>query len=133
MDKQIALGNNDIDDVRWLCSLTESELDLLMGLKHMANMRAQKIGHESLAKNFNLRMLRELSFIFMEHLKGQLKDVQEASAFDCNLSKQNVSASFASMTVEDLYPYICSDQNKRIAEMFFEDMPPSQKKKTNNW
>lgn len=39
-----------------------------------------------------------------------------ASDFDCNLLKQNLSGSFARMTVEDLYPYICSDQRKRITE-----------------
>ncbi|KAL6499644.1 hypothetical protein OROGR_027554 [Orobanche gracilis] len=123
------LGNNDIDDVRWLCSLSESELDLLMGLKNMMNMRAKKIGHEVLAKKFDLRMLRALCFIFMEHLKGQLKDVPVASGFDCNLLKQNVADSFSSMTIEDLDPYICSDQRKRIADMFSEDMHPSRKQK----
>ncbi|KAI3461145.1 hypothetical protein Pfo_017808 [Paulownia fortunei] len=131
MDEKIVLGNNDIDDVRWLCSLTESELDLLMGLKHMVNMRAKKIGHEALAKKFDLRMLRALSFIFMEHLKGQLKDVPVTSGFECNLLKQNLSGSFGNMTVEDLYPYICSDKRKRI-DMFFGDVPPSQKQKTSN-
>ncbi|KAK6144073.1 hypothetical protein DH2020_020893 [Rehmannia glutinosa] len=120
MDAKTVLGNNDIDDVRWLCSLTDSELDLLMGLKNMVNMRAKKIGHEALAKKFDLRMLRALSLLFMEHLKGQLKDVPAASGFDCNLLKQNVGGSFDSMTIEDLYHYVCSDQRKRIADMMSE-------------
>ncbi|PIN13897.1 hypothetical protein CDL12_13479 [Handroanthus impetiginosus] len=132
MDEKRVLGNNDIDDVRWLCSLSESELDLLMGLKNMVIMRAKKIGHESLAKKFDLRMLRALSFTFMEHLKGQLKDIPASSGFDCNLSKQNISSIFAIMTLEDLYPYICPDRRKRIADMFFQDTPPSQKQKTGN-
>ncbi|XP_011090151.1 uncharacterized protein LOC105170916 isoform X2 [Sesamum indicum] len=103
MAEKSILGNNDIDDVRWLCSLTESELDLLMGLKNLVNMRAKKIGHEALAKNFDLRMLRALSMFFyrtyqncvtfMKHLKEQLKDVPATSGFDCNLLKQNLSSS----------------------------------------
>ncbi|KAG8371008.1 hypothetical protein BUALT_Bualt13G0042400 [Buddleja alternifolia] len=132
MDEKSVLGNNDIDDVRWLCSLTESELDLLIGLKSMVIMRAKKIGHEALAKKFDLRKLRALSFNFMEDLKRRLKDVPAASDFDCNLSKQNGCGSFGSMTVEELYPYICSDQRKRVADMFFEDMAPFQKQKTSN-
>lgn len=35
-----------------------------MGLKSMVHMRAKKIGHEALAKKFDLRMLRELSMFF---------------------------------------------------------------------
>ncbi|KAL3620381.1 hypothetical protein CASFOL_035293 [Castilleja foliolosa] len=130
MEAKTVLNNNNIDDVRWLCSLSEAELDLLIGLKTMVRMRAQKIGHEFLAAYLDLRMLRELSFIFMEHLKGKLKDVPAASGFDCNLLKQNVTDSFSSMTIEDLNPFICSDKRKRMADMFFGDMPTSQKQKT---
>lgn len=53
----------------------------------------------------------------MEHLKEQLKDLPVTSGFAANLAKQNLSSCFASMTIEDLYPYICSDQRKRITEM----------------
>lgn len=53
----------------------------------------------------------------MEHLKEQLKDLPVASGFASYLGKQNLSSSFASMTIEDLYPYICSDQRKRITDM----------------
>ncbi|GER41071.1 Spc97 / Spc98 family of spindle pole body (SBP)component [Striga asiatica] len=129
MDARTVLGRNDIDDVRWLCSLSESEIDFLMGLKTMVNMRAEKIGREVLAKKFDLGMLRILSSVFMEHLKGQLKDKPAAFAFDCNLLKENVSDDFGSMSVEDLFPYFCSDQRKRITDMFLGDMPPSQKQK----
>ncbi|KAK4408298.1 hypothetical protein Sango_0410800 [Sesamum angolense] len=80
MAEKSILGNNDIDDVRWLCSLTESELDLLMGLKNLVNMRAKKIGHEALAKKFDLRMMRALSVTFMKHLKEQLKMYQRLQA-----------------------------------------------------
>ncbi|KAH6814862.1 hypothetical protein C2S51_023880 [Perilla frutescens var. frutescens] len=130
MDAEGVLGNNDIDDVRWLCSLTESELDLLMGLKNLVKMRAKKIGREDLTMKFDLHMLRTFGFIFMEHLKGQLKDVPVGSEFDCNLLKQNLSGSFERMSIEDLCQYICSDQRKRIIDRFFQDMPPTPPKKT---
>ncbi|KAG5628694.1 hypothetical protein H5410_000411 [Solanum commersonii] len=62
MKEQMAiLGNNRIEDVRWLCSLTESELDLLIGLKVLIQQRAKKIGHKSLANKFDLKTLRALS------------------------------------------------------------------------
>ncbi|XP_075506363.1 uncharacterized protein LOC142543141 isoform X3 [Primulina tabacum] len=81
MDKQSVLGNNDIDDVRWLCSLTESELDLLVGLKNLVHLRAKKIGHEDLTEKFDLKMLRTLSFYFMENLEGRLKDLLGPTGF----------------------------------------------------
>ncbi|XP_075520144.1 uncharacterized protein LOC142553636 isoform X2 [Primulina tabacum] len=117
MYKLSVLGNNDIDDVRWLCSLTESELDLLMGLKNLVYLRAKKIGHEDIAKKFDLRMLRTLSFNFMENLEGRLKDLLGTTGFGSNISSQNLSGDFGSMTIEDLYPFICSDKRKRIADM----------------
>ncbi|KAL3850154.1 hypothetical protein ACJIZ3_012036 [Penstemon smallii] len=130
MAERSILGNNDIDDVRWLCSLTESELDLLMGLKNLVRLRAKKVGHEDLSKIFDLKMLRELSVIFMKDLKERLKDIPVTSGFDCNLLHEKPGSSFCNMTVEDLYPYICADQRKRVADMFLQDMPPTQKHKT---
>ncbi|KAL2460015.1 Spc97/Spc98 family of spindle pole body (SBP) component [Abeliophyllum distichum] len=129
MDEQSILGNNHIEDVRWLCSLSESELDFLMGLKTLIHQRAKKIGHEALVKKFDLRTLRALGFVLMENLKGQLKDLSATSGFECNLLNHNLNGSFSSMTIEDLIPYICSDRRKRIADMFFQDTPPNQKQK----
>ncbi|XP_073024857.1 uncharacterized protein [Primulina eburnea] len=117
MYKQSVLGNNDVDDVRWLCSLTESELDLLTGLKNLVYLRAKKIGHEDIAKKFDLRMLRTLSFNFMENLEGRLKDLLGTTGFGSNILSQNLSGDFGNMTIEDLHPFICSDKRKRIADM----------------
>ncbi|KAL2455475.1 uncharacterized protein Fot_57494 [Forsythia ovata] len=130
IDEQSILGNNHIEDVRWLCSLSEAELDFLMGLKTLIHQRAKKIGHESLVKKFDLRTLRALGFVLMENLKGQLKDLLATSGFECNLLNHNLNGSFSSMTIEDLIPYICSDRRKRIADMYFQDTPPNQKQKT---
>ncbi|XP_073269769.1 uncharacterized protein [Primulina huaijiensis] len=122
MYKQSVLENNDVDDVRWLCSLTESELDLLTGLKNLVYLRAKKIGHEDMAKKFDLRMLRTLSFNFMENLEGRLKDVLGTTGFGSNILSQNLSGDFGSMTIKDLYPFISSNKRKRIADMFSLDM-----------
>ncbi|KAG7960127.1 hypothetical protein I3843_10G106800 [Carya illinoinensis] len=58
------LGANRLEDVTWLCSLSESELDMLISLKIMLIQRAKVIGHESLAENFDLKMLRALGMSF---------------------------------------------------------------------
>ncbi|KAK8481260.1 hypothetical protein V6N13_009895 [Hibiscus sabdariffa] len=81
------LGNNDIEDVSWLCSLSESELDLLISIKKLALKRASAIGHVQLAKKFDLKMLRALGFILMECLKEKVNNlslipgVDESAAF----------------------------------------------------
>nr|KJB66975.1 hypothetical protein B456_010G170900 [Gossypium raimondii] len=71
-EKEETLGNTNIEDANWLCSLSESELDLLISLKKLALKRASAIGHVQLAKKFDLKMLRALgtsrlfpSFIFV--------------------------------------------------------------------
>ncbi|PPS16119.1 hypothetical protein GOBAR_AA04461 [Gossypium barbadense] len=59
-EKEETLGNTNIEDANWLCSLSESELDLLISLKKLALKRASAIGHVQLAKKFDLKMLRAL-------------------------------------------------------------------------
>ncbi|PON39547.1 Gamma-tubulin complex component protein [Parasponia andersonii] len=84
------LVNNSLDDVTWLCSLSESELDLLISLKMLVLQRAKTIGCEQLAQKFDLKMLRALGLILMEYLKVKVKDkslvagLAESAAFmDC--------------------------------------------------
>ncbi|KAI4295313.1 hypothetical protein L6164_035372 [Bauhinia variegata] len=84
-----------VEDEVWLCSLSESELDLLICLKLLILQRAKMIGHEELAKKFDLKMLRAIGVVLMEHLKLQVKDsslipdVVKSSEFldSCNLLK----------------------------------------------
>ncbi|KAL7225516.1 hypothetical protein ACSBR1_020813 [Camellia fascicularis] len=126
------LPDNRIEDVCWLCSLSESELDMLSSLKMLVLRRAKVIGHEALAKKFDLKMLRVLSFILMEHLKGELKDssvipsLVESSTFldRCNLLNCNPKGSFGNMSIEELRAYVGSDKRKRMAELFSEDGAP---------
>ncbi|XP_027100830.2 uncharacterized protein [Coffea arabica] len=141
------LGNNDIEDVRWLCSLSESELDMLIALKMLAMRRAKVIGHPSLAKEFDLKKLRHLSLTMMEHLKEQLEDLSagpdpaEGSKLldECNLSRLHVSDSFSSMSIEELREYICpkksevptqeKDRSSRAAEKSCEDELPTKRRR----
>ncbi|OMO65907.1 Spc97/Spc98 [Corchorus olitorius] len=65
---EVNFGNNSIEDVTWLCSLSESDLDFLISLKKLALKRASVIGHVQLAKKFDLKMLRALgTFFFISH------------------------------------------------------------------
>ncbi|XP_050231193.1 uncharacterized protein LOC126680182 [Mercurialis annua] len=69
------LGNNSIEDVSWLCLLSESELDMLISLKMLVIQRAKVIGHGELASKFDLKMLRALALVLMEYLKGNMKNL----------------------------------------------------------
>ncbi|RVW91667.1 hypothetical protein CK203_024252 [Vitis vinifera] len=63
MDIQLVLGSNRLEDVNWLCSLYDSELDMLISLKMMVLRRAKVIGHEDLAEKFDLKLLRALGML----------------------------------------------------------------------
>lgn len=121
------LGDNRIEDVRWLCSLSESELDLLISLKEMAIRRASFIGHGSLSNKFDLKMLRGLSFVLMQFLNERLGDNPDVaeSVSGCldesSIVKQEISEEFREMGVEELMAHIGSDRKKRIAELFGDD------------
>ncbi|XP_062012395.1 uncharacterized protein LOC133728955 isoform X1 [Rosa rugosa] len=89
------LGQNRLEDVSWLCSLSESELDLLISLKKLVLQRAGVIGHEELAVKFDLKVLRALAFVLMTCIKDEVKDLslvpgfEDSAAFmeSCNLLK----------------------------------------------
>ncbi|ESW12389.1 hypothetical protein PHAVU_008G108200 [Phaseolus vulgaris] len=93
-DKNCETG---IEDVAWLCSLSESEIDMLIGLKLLIIQRAKMIGCKKMADKFNLKMIRAIALVLMEHLKSQIKEsslisntARSASSLDaCNLLKCN--------------------------------------------
>ncbi|KAF7146345.1 hypothetical protein RHSIM_Rhsim04G0112200 [Rhododendron simsii] len=80
MAKEDLLRDCRIEDVRWLCSLSESELDLLISLKEMVLRRAKIIGHDSLAKKFDLKMLRALG-MKPENIEVGRADKQKSDGF----------------------------------------------------
>ncbi|XAR69563.1 hypothetical protein NMG60_11001202 [Bertholletia excelsa] len=136
MAKEDLLRGNRIEDVSWLCSLSESELDILISLKKLVLQRAKVIGHEALEKKFDLKMLRALGFILMEHLKGQLEEVSvfqglaEPSSFldQCNLLSSNDNNSCGLLSMEELRACLGTGLRKRIADIFCEEGAHNHKK-----
>ncbi|KAL0558608.1 hypothetical protein IC582_003185 [Cucumis melo] len=110
------LKNNRVEDISWLCSLSESELDLLISIKMLVLQRAKAIGHENLAEKFDLKTLRAIGFVLMEHLKGELRtsDVsdlsQSATLNACNLLDSNVEKI---LSIDEIMASICSDRRKK--------------------
>ncbi|XP_023733551.1 uncharacterized protein LOC111881389 [Lactuca sativa] len=129
------LGDNRIEDVRWLCSLLESDLDILVKLKEMVIQRASFIRHESLANNFDLKKLIDLSFLLMQVQKQQLCEIPQMkeSAHGCverlNVARHEISEEFREMGAEELMAYISSDRQKKISELFGDDSLIGKKKK----
>ncbi|GAB2223734.1 hypothetical protein Droror1_Dr00004474 [Drosera rotundifolia] len=94
------MDENSRDDVRWLNSLSESELEFLVTMKKLVFRRAIAIGHEECANKFDLKMLRTLGSAVMQHVKDKVLVLSNpglpvsAAVFEgCNLlrrdSKQN--------------------------------------------
>ncbi|KAK3188849.1 hypothetical protein Dsin_028410 [Dipteronia sinensis] len=123
------LSKNRIEDASWLCSLSESEIDMLINLKLLVLQRAKIIGHEDLANKFDLKMLRALGLILMEYFKGKVKDLSlipalaEPALMDCsNLLKCN---SENIMSIEELNTRLDNDSWKRPAKRYNEAAWPT--------
>ncbi|CAJ1932586.1 unnamed protein product [Sphenostylis stenocarpa] len=65
-----------VEDIAWLCSLSESEIDVLISLKLLIIQRAKMIGCKEMAKKFNLKMIRAIGrvlqvlLIMLTFIKG---------------------------------------------------------------
>ncbi|XP_048438118.1 uncharacterized protein LOC103941797 isoform X2 [Pyrus x bretschneideri] len=107
------LGQNRVDDVSWLCSLSESELDMLISIKRIVLHRARMIGCDELGQKFDLKVLRALAFVLMECVKDEVKDLAppESAAFmgSCNLLKHNLGDI---MSLEEIMACIGIDSRK---------------------
>ncbi|XP_010429989.1 PREDICTED: uncharacterized protein LOC104714355 [Camelina sativa] len=115
------LKTNSTDDLSWFCSLAESELDLLISLKKLAIQRAKICGHQELADNFDLKLLRALGIVLMEYVRKRVRDdtslapsvVHQLSLLDnCNLLKTHVSDT---IDIEEILTGICKINSKRKA------------------
>ncbi|KAJ4850839.1 hypothetical protein Tsubulata_023918, partial [Turnera subulata] len=128
------LGNNSIEDASWLCSLSETELDMLITLKMLVLQRAKVIGHEELAQKFDLKMLRALGLILMECVKEKIEGLSHipglSNARDiidgCNILKSN-SANL--LSVEELKACIVTAEKKRRKKRPREETTPNGKNK----
>ncbi|KAF8023107.1 hypothetical protein BT93_F0565 [Corymbia citriodora subsp. variegata] len=126
-------GNNSVEDVAWLCSLSESELDLLMSLKTLALQRARGIGREHLAEKFDLKMLRAMGMILMEHLKGKVKDLEGIPGLAGSASHLDASSILKSslenvMTLEATKACLDTHLKKGPLKRQYEEVTPKQKK-----
>ncbi|CAH9094356.1 unnamed protein product [Cuscuta epithymum] len=126
---------NGVDDIKWLCSLNETELDFLMSLKVMLLRRAKQMGSKALAKKFDLKFLRALGFIFINKLKGHLQSSigssSSSSLDNCKLLKFDIDTCFKNLSIQELDTYICTEKRKRsVLSMLLEDMPPGQKQRS---
>ncbi|KAJ4981021.1 hypothetical protein NE237_031858 [Protea cynaroides] len=123
-DNEEVFGKNRPEDVCWLYSLSDSELDLLISLKMLAIHRAKIIGHEVLADKFDLKMLRGLGFILMEYLNGCYKKNSSATScltessmlLDGSKLLMNLKDSFAFVKSEDIRASIDTKSRKRTME-----------------
>ncbi|KAL8101341.1 uncharacterized protein LOC141682846 [Apium graveolens] len=129
MNKEDILGRNRVEDVSWLCSLSEPELDLLIDIKMMVIHRANLINCDSLVEKFDLKILRALGFILMEHYKENIKNMSDnpgladicASLDRCNLLKQDDKNGSDSMSMEELKEFICN-KKRTAAELYSEEV-----------
>ncbi|KAB2601631.1 hypothetical protein D8674_002636 [Pyrus ussuriensis x Pyrus communis] len=87
------LGQKRVEDVNWLCSLYESELDMLISIKRIVLQRARMIGCDELAQKFDLKVLRALgmsdSFICFD-IKNLSPPASAALMGSCNLLTHNL-------------------------------------------
>ncbi|CAA0344084.1 hypothetical protein AtNW77_Chr1g0082691 [Arabidopsis thaliana] len=115
------LKNNSTDDLTWFCSLSESELDLLISLKKLAIQRAKISGHQELADKFDLKLLRSLGLVLMEHARKRVQNdtslapsvVHQLRLLDnCNLLKTHVDDA---VDIEEILTQICDNKSKKKA------------------
>ncbi|XP_020966110.1 uncharacterized protein LOC107618644 isoform X2 [Arachis ipaensis] len=76
----------EVECLIWLCSLSELEIDMLISLKLLIFQRAKTIGYVGLAKKFNLKIIRAIAVVLMEHLKEELKDLLLVADMDKSAS-----------------------------------------------
>ncbi|ESQ27059.1 hypothetical protein EUTSA_v10019705mg [Eutrema salsugineum] len=93
------LKNNRTEDIAWFCSLSESELDLLISLKKLAIQRVKISDHEELAGHLDFKMLRAHGLVLMEYVRKRVQvdtslapsAVHQLKFLDnCNLLKTHV-------------------------------------------
>lgn len=129
MDEEDILGRNRVEDASWLCYLSESELDLLIDLKMMVIHRANLIDCHSLVEKFDLKILRALGFILMEHYKENIKNMSDtpvladicASLDRCNLLKEDDKDGSGFTSVGELKEFF-RKKKRRAAELYNEEV-----------
>ncbi|CAN8237567.1 unnamed protein product [Cochlearia groenlandica] len=111
------LKNNKTEDINWFCSLSESELDLVISLKKLAIQRAKTCGHQELALVFDLSMLRSLGLVLMEYLRKRVHDdaslvpISNKVLDNCNLLHTHDDND--TIDIEEILTEICCNSRSR--------------------
>ncbi|KAL3739279.1 hypothetical protein ACJRO7_020652 [Eucalyptus globulus] len=106
---------------------------MLMSLKTLALQRARGIGREHLAEKFDLKMLRSMGMILMEHLKGKVKDLEGIPGFAGSASHLDASNLLKSslenfMTLEDIKACLNTHLKRGPLKRQREEVMPKQKR-----
>ncbi|KAF8023105.1 hypothetical protein BT93_F0565 [Corymbia citriodora subsp. variegata] len=104
-----------------------------MSLKTLALQRARGIGREHLAEKFDLKMLRAMGMILMEHLKGKVKDLEGIPGLAGSASHLDASSILKSslenvMTLEATKACLDTHLKKGPLKRQYEEVTPKQKK-----
>ncbi|KAI5440267.1 hypothetical protein KIW84_025551 [Lathyrus oleraceus] len=98
--------NNEtrVQDVDWICSLSESEIDFMISLKLLITKRAERIGCKNLADRFDLKTIRAIEVKETSLVPDTVKSTAFLDA--CNILK---CSNVVSATIEELSKTVGAD------------------------
>ncbi|CAL5197017.1 unnamed protein product [Lathyrus oleraceus] len=114
--------NNEtrVQDVDWICSLSESEIDFMISLKLLITKRAERIGCKNLADRFDLKTIRAIEVKETSLVPDSVKSTAFLDA--CNILK---CSNVVSATIEELSKTVGAD----IQPILTSSTPTSKRKK----
>ncbi|KAF8050128.1 hypothetical protein N665_2038s0002 [Sinapis alba] len=128
------LKNNRTQDISWLCSLSEPELDLLISLKKLAIQRAEISDHDELADHFDLKLLRALGLVLMEYVRKMDTCLVPGAGHqllkgldNCNLLTTHVDDT--TIDTEEIVTGICNIKKKKKKKKTFRLTSKSRKRR----
>ncbi|XP_073226006.1 uncharacterized protein [Cicer arietinum] len=102
------ISETRVQDVAWLCSLSQSEIDMLISLKLLISKRATKIGCKKLADQFDLKMLRGIGCLWCM-LDCVMPRLSHYCIDKMNCWRMNVVISIAPTLLIECMSCICFD------------------------
>ncbi|KAI5381475.1 hypothetical protein KIW84_063988 [Lathyrus oleraceus] len=118
--------NNEtrVQDVDWICSLSESEIDFMISLKLLITKRAERIGCKNLADRFDLKTIRAIEVKETSLVPDTVKSTAFLDA--CNILK---CSNVVSATIEELSKTVGADIQPILTSKF--PLEPYKQKRTN--
>ncbi|KAJ3672269.1 hypothetical protein LUZ60_006990 [Juncus effusus] len=121
-----------VEDAAWLSSLSEPELDFLISLKELAMIRAKNAGHKDISDKFDIRMLRSLGTILLDHFKERAQNVPTSINSDLidklPLLSSHLTLSINNNNLEIEIPNFVTPNRKRMYQGLSEEGAQSSKK-----